>query len=70
MEKEIVRAWKDPLYRQGLETPVLHPAGVVELTDEDLKRASGMLGVIPPQTTADTCTFYTFRGWTACGCGA
>ena len=68
MEHDIVRAWKDPLYREKLAaagTPVSHPAGLVELADADLKSAVGSL-VIPTQTTAPECTLYTFRGWAAC----
>lgn len=71
MENDIVRAWKDPLYREKLEaagTPVSHPAGLVELTDDDLKRASGMAGV--PLTTALGCTELTFHNWQSCGCPA
>jgi mersacidin/lichenicidin family type 2 lantibiotic len=63
---EIVRAWKDPLYRASLSPEELaqvpaHPAGVVELRDDQLKRASG--GVL---TTAFDCTDFTFRNWRAC----
>jgi mersacidin/lichenicidin family type 2 lantibiotic len=66
-----VRAWKDPLYRERLLAegiPAFHPAGFVELTDDDLKRASGMAGI--PQTTALGCTELTFHNWQSCGCPA
>lgn len=35
--QDIIRAWKDPQYREilGDEAPE-HPAGVIELTDEEL----------------------------------
>lgn len=61
---DIVRAWKEPDYRATLSVAELsllpsHPAGLIELDDEELARASGMLA--PPQTTAPTCTMYTFR---------
>lgn len=58
MEKDLVRAWKDPLYRAKLEAagqPVSHPAGFVELSKEDLKSVSGMA-----QTTALRCTESTY----------
>ncbi|HEY7124228.1 MAG TPA: mersacidin/lichenicidin family type 2 lantibiotic [Ktedonobacterales bacterium] len=43
---DIVRAWKDAEYRQSLsaeEQALLpeHPAGAIELTDEDLDRLAG-----------------------------
>lgn len=66
---DIIRAWKDPEYRAGLSEedraglPV-NPAGVIELTDDELAHASGMYG--PPQTTAWTCTNYTWRAWLTC----
>lgn len=64
---ETIRAWKDPHYRGQLDAAVLaslpaHPAGVVALKDADLSDA----GLYPPLTTADTCTMYTFRGWSYC----
>ncbi len=63
---DVIRAWRDPEYRASLrpdEMPA-HPAGLVELTDEELVRASGLAaGVL---TTAQTCTEYTFRGWNRC----
>jgi mersacidin/lichenicidin family type 2 lantibiotic len=44
--KNIIRAWKDPGYRNGLsesERAVLpaHPAGLIELADADLDAAGG-----------------------------
>jgi mersacidin/lichenicidin family type 2 lantibiotic len=43
---DIVRAWKDAEYRQSLsaeEQTLLpaHPAGAIELTDEDLPQVAG-----------------------------
>ncbi|HEY7124231.1 MAG TPA: mersacidin/lichenicidin family type 2 lantibiotic [Ktedonobacterales bacterium] len=43
---DIVRAWKDAEYRQGLsaeEQTLLpeHPAGAIELPDEDLAQVAG-----------------------------
>jgi mersacidin/lichenicidin family type 2 lantibiotic len=66
---DVVRVWKDPAYRSRLDaaelavTPV-HPAGYVELTDEELKRASG-LGAIAV-TTFITCTEFTFIRFRCC----
>jgi mersacidin/lichenicidin family type 2 lantibiotic len=65
--KNDVRAWKDPLYRERLMTDgeaVFHPAGLVELSDEELKRAYGVAG--PVQTTAPECTMPSWRNWRAC----
>ncbi|MCA9653961.1 MAG: mersacidin/lichenicidin family type 2 lantibiotic [Myxococcales bacterium] len=71
---DVVRAWKDPAYRRTLTAEQLaslpeHPAGLVELSDDDLTGAIGgaMAGAV--QTTAPTCTQYSFGGWKACGCG-
>ena len=73
---DIIRAWKDPAYRRSL-TPEQraalpeHPAGFVELSDDQLVEASGGKAEIGPvATTAMTCTQHTFGGWKACGCGA
>ena len=64
---DIVRAWKDPLYRAALSPEELaqlpaHPAGALELHDEQLKAISGALA----QTTAQTCTEYTFNNFRRC----
>ncbi|HEV2853041.1 MAG TPA: mersacidin/lichenicidin family type 2 lantibiotic [Thermoanaerobaculia bacterium] len=62
-----VRAWKDPLYRERLMADgeaVFHPAGLVELSDEELKRAYGTAGSV--ETTAPECTFPSWRNWRAC----
>jgi mersacidin/lichenicidin family type 2 lantibiotic len=71
---DIIRAWKDAKYRRSLsdaERAALpeHPSGLVELTDDELKIASGLYGGDDPQTTAWQCTLYTFLNWQACGCG-
>ena len=52
---DVVRAWKDPSYRAGLNAQEIaripsHPAGLVDLSDEELKTASGLGGI--PQTDA------------------
>jgi mersacidin/lichenicidin family type 2 lantibiotic len=63
---DVIRAWKDPLYRASLtaeERAQLpdHPSAFVELEDEQLKLTSG--AVI---TTARSCTEYTFNAFRNC----
>jgi mersacidin/lichenicidin family type 2 lantibiotic len=53
---DIGRAWKDPLYRKSLSVVELaqlpaHPAGQIELADDELNRLGPN-----PHTTAVTCT--------------
>jgi mersacidin/lichenicidin family type 2 lantibiotic len=67
--RDVVRAWKDPSYRARLSTEELsefpsNPAGVVELTDDQLKEASGVAGIIV--TTFKTCTEFTYRHFHCC----
>jgi mersacidin/lichenicidin family type 2 lantibiotic len=57
---QIIRAWKDPEYRSKLskaerEQLPAHPAGLIELSDDDLGLASGGKIAIPPFTKAWTC---------------
>jgi len=64
---DIVRAWKDPLYRASLSPDELaqipdNPAGAIELSDDHLKVVAG--GAL--QTTARTCTEWTFLNWRSC----
>ena len=60
-KNDVIRAWKDPLYRARLSReeatglPV-HPSGILDLDDEQLKLTAG--GV---RTTFRTCTVYTSR---------
>ena len=63
---DVIRAWRDPEYRATLSADELpaHPAGLVELSDEELERAAGLLSA--SLTTAQTCTEYTFRGFRRC----
>jgi len=66
---DVVRAWKDPMYRAGLGAEELaslpaHPSGLVELSDGELKAASGVEGLIV--TTFRTCTEFTFRRFHCC----
>jgi mersacidin/lichenicidin family type 2 lantibiotic len=65
---DLIRAWKDPMYRSTLGAAELgalpaHPAGIIELRDDDLRSAGG--AVI---TTARECTIKTFLGRRAWGC--
>jgi mersacidin/lichenicidin family type 2 lantibiotic len=65
---DIVRAWKDPVYRATLGEEAANlpqnPAGLVELNDDELKSASGLAGIA--LTTAQTCTELSFRGFRRC----
>ena len=63
---DVIRAWRDPEYRASLRADEVpsHPAGLVELTDEELVNASGL--ATAAQTTAQTCTEFTFRGFRRC----
>jgi mersacidin/lichenicidin family type 2 lantibiotic len=66
---DIVRAWKDARYREGLtqgerQGVPANPAGIVELTDEQLKQASGLSGAIV--TTGRTCTDFTNHRFHCC----
>jgi mersacidin/lichenicidin family type 2 lantibiotic len=51
---DIVRFWKDPSYRAGLSEGPANPAGTVELTDDQLKAASGLSAAI--LTTCRCCS--------------
>jgi mersacidin/lichenicidin family type 2 lantibiotic len=67
--KDVIRAWKYPRHRAGLSPEELssippNPAGVVDLTDDQLKEASGLAGIIV--TTFRTCTEFTFRQYHCC----
>ena len=76
VNRKIIRAWKDPAYRNTLseaERAALppNPAGSIELSDADLGKISG--GAITPFTYALYCqSFYcSFRCITyflTCGC--
>jgi mersacidin/lichenicidin family type 2 lantibiotic len=66
---DVIRAWKDAAYRESLSEEDLravgqNPAGVVDLTDEQLKQASGLSGIIV--TTFKTCTDFTVRRFHCC----
>jgi mersacidin/lichenicidin family type 2 lantibiotic len=62
---DIVRAWKDAKYRRTLSPEQLaslplNPAGRIELSNDEMRRASGLKGEASIQTTAWFCTLYTF----------
>ena len=66
---DVVRAWKDPVYRDGLGPELLaqvpsHPSGLVDLSDRELKEATGLSGLIG--TTAPECTMYTYAKHRCC----
>lgn len=68
-ERDIVRAWKDPIHRatlsgEGLSALPPNPAGLAELTDDQLREASGLAGVIV--TTFRTCTEFTLHRFRCC----
>ena len=64
---DVIRAWKDPVYRAGLsraEAASLpgHPSGLLEIDEEQLKAASGGA----PVTTNLACTMLSFNKWRSC----
>jgi mersacidin/lichenicidin family type 2 lantibiotic len=61
---DVIRFWKDPEYRARVQNGPTNPAGVVELSDDQLKKASGVL--VAASTTAQFCTD-TAR-FKHCGC--
>jgi mersacidin/lichenicidin family type 2 lantibiotic len=66
-KNDVIRAWKDPAYRATLsaeEQAALphHPAGLTELSDEQLVTMGGATVA----TTAPNCTNYTFLNWRSC----
>jgi mersacidin/lichenicidin family type 2 lantibiotic len=65
MQTETVRAWKNPglLATRQLAT---NPVGEIDLSDTELKEASGLGIQAMALTTAMTCTETSFRGWKSC----
>jgi mersacidin/lichenicidin family type 2 lantibiotic len=64
---DVIRAWKDPVYRASLSEEQraalpMHPAGITDLSDDQLRIA----GAGEVATTAPTCTEYTFLNWKSC----
>jgi len=65
-EVDVIRAWKDPLYRSTLSAGELdrlpsHPSGLIELQEDQLKSVSGAA-----LTTAQTCTEFSFHNFRRC----
>jgi mersacidin/lichenicidin family type 2 lantibiotic len=66
-KSDVIRAWKDPLYRATLSEEAQavlpqNPAGITELSDGQLVTA----GASTPLTTSLGCTEYTFHSWKSC----
>ena len=66
----IIRAWKDPDYRNSLSADELallpdNPAGFISLSEEQLREVNGM-GPSPIMTTAPTCTMPSWFNWNRC----
>jgi len=66
-KNDVIRAWKDPFYRATLSEEAQaslpqHPAGITELSDDQLVVASGALVL----TTAFDCTDYTYNHLRTC----
>jgi mersacidin/lichenicidin family type 2 lantibiotic len=64
---DLVRAWKDPVYRASLTAEeraglAAHPAGILDLDEEQLKLTAGA----QYRTTFRTCTEYTFSQSLGC----
>lgn len=63
---DVIRAWKDPIYRATLTHEELaelpgHPSGALELQDGQLRGISAAAN-----TTAQTCTEFSFNNWRRC----
>lgn len=63
---DVIRAWKDPVYRASLTPEELaqlpdHPSGVLEIQDEQLRGIAGLA-----ETTAQTCTEFSFNNFRRC----
>lgn len=61
---DIARAWKDGEYRQSLsieEQALLpaHPAGSIELADEELNQVAGGTGTLLITLLCDFCTVFS-----------
>lgn len=65
---QVIRAWRDPEYRATLSSEQLaslptHPAGLIELSDDELATAAGATKVI---TVLPPCTVWTFLNNVRC----
>ena len=70
--KQIIRAWKDPLYRNSLNAAQraalpANPAGSVELSDADLGDVVGGRPIqFPPSVMCPTMACTPFCSWVVC----
>jgi mersacidin/lichenicidin family type 2 lantibiotic len=70
--KQIIRAWKDPVFRNSLSTAQrvslpAHPAGSVELSAEDLGAVAGAKPIeLPPSVMCPTMACTPFCSWVVC----
>lgn len=69
--QHIIRAWKDPGYRNSLSQAELaalpaNPAGAIEIADEDLGKVAAGATRRPPQDT-NYCSFLCTATCTDCG---
>jgi mersacidin/lichenicidin family type 2 lantibiotic len=60
---DVIRAWKDPVYRATLTPEQIaslpeHPAGAIELADEKVRYVYGAVPTIA--------TMYSYRDWRQC----
>lgn len=70
---DVVRAWKDEEYRLTLSTEELsalppNPAGVIELSDEDLGNVAGGTNFSFTCTLGEICMSYIVSCVWTCGC--
>lgn len=70
---DVIRAWKDEEYRQGLDGAELaqlpaHPAGLIELTDADLIGVDGGTTSVACSITASISLFSATVSCWSCGC--
>ena len=69
---DVIRAWRDPEYRSTLSIDQLaalpaHPAGLVELSDDELASASGLDSLDTVAITIlSPCTDWTWRNHMRC----
>lgn len=71
-KRDVIRAWMDPEFRSTLSAEQLaalpsHPAGLIELSDDELARAAGLESLDTVAITVHSpCTDWTFRNNIRC----
>lgn len=71
-KRDVIRAWMDPEFRSTLSSEQLaalpsHPAGLIELSDDELARAAGLESLDTVAITVNSpCTDWTFRNNIRC----